>query len=281
MTTGANREALEAWNGESGRRWVLNPDRRDEFAAPVGDALLAVAGLRSGEVVLDVGCGCGATTLAAAEATGDRGAAHGVDLSAPMLDVARRRLDARGLTNVTFSLADAQTRRFDPTHDVLISRFGTMFFDDPDAAFANLATGLRPGGRLAIATWQPLLANDWLTIPLAALLRYVALPDTSSGGPGMFAQSDPEVIHATLQGAGYRDIDVQPVDVNLRLGDDARAATEHLAGMGSGRALLARIAEADRRPALDAVAEVLQDHRGDDGVSLRGGILVTTAAHPG
>lgn len=280
MTEPANQEAFEAWNGESGRRWVLDPDRRDEFAAPVGDALLAAAQLRAGEIVLDVGCGCGATTLAAAEAVGSTGAAQGVDLSEPMLEVARRRREDAGATNVTFTLADAQTHPFEPVHDVVVSRFGTMFFDDPTAAFTNIATGLRPGGRLCIATWQPLLANDWLTIPGAELLRYGTFPDTSSGGPGMFAQSDPAVITGTLDAAGYADITVQAVDVMLRLGDDARDATEHLAEMGTGRAVLATIAEQDRAAALAAVTAVLADHVGPDGVQLSGGILLTTAVRP-
>jgi SAM-dependent methyltransferase len=277
VTARANRDAFEAWNGESGRRWVLDPERRDEFAAPVGEALLDAAGLRRGEGVLDVGCGCGATTLAAAIAVGDTGSAQGVDLSAPMLDVALRRLDATALANVTFTRADAQTHRFDATHDVMISRFGTMFFDDPTAAFTNLAASLRPGGRLCVATWQPLGANDWLTVPGAVLLRYGTFPDVSGGGPGMFAQSDPDVIRATLGQAGFRDVDVEGRHVTLRLGDDPQDATEHLAEMGTGRAILATIPAADRPAALAAVTAALQAHMGADGVRLQAGILLTRA----
>jgi ubiquinone/menaquinone biosynthesis C-methylase UbiE len=277
MTGIANQAAFEAWNGESGRRWALDPDRRDEFAGPVGDALLVAAGLRPGDDVLDVGCGCGATTLAAAVAVGATGTAHGVDLSEPMLDVARHRLAASTLTHVAFTRADAQAHHFDPAHDVLISRFGTMFFDDPVAAFANLATSLRPGGRLCIATWQPLGANLWLTVPGAALLRYGTFPDTRGIAPGMFAQSDPDVIRSTLERAGYRNVDVEQVAVTLRLGDDPQDATEHLAQMGTGRAILATIAEADRAEALAAVAATLQEHWSAEGVRLPAGILVTTA----
>lgn len=281
MTGAANRDAFEAWNGESGRRWVLDPDRRDEFAAPVGEALLAAARLGAGEAVLDVGCGCGATTLAAARAVGSSGTVHGIDLSEPMLDVARRRLATAALTNVAFTQADAQTHRFGPEHDIVISQFGTMFFDDPIAAFSNLATSLRRGGRLCIATWQPLGANGWLTIPGAALLRYGTFPDTSGGKPGMFAQSDPATISATLERAGLSAIVVDPVQLVLRLGDDPRDATEHLAEMGTGRAILATIAEIDRAAALDAVAATLEDHASADGVHLPAGILVTTATRPG
>jgi ubiquinone/menaquinone biosynthesis C-methylase UbiE len=280
MTPPANRDAFEAWNGESGRRWVLDPDRRDEFAAPVGEALLEAARLGPGQTVLDVGCGCGATTLAAASRVGASGTVHGIDLSEPMLDVARRRLAAAALTNVVFTQADAQTHHFAPVHDTVISRFGTMFFDDPIAAFTNLAMSLRAGGRLCIATWQPLGANDWLTVPGAALLRYGTFPDTSGGGPGMFAQSDPAVIRSTLERASLTAIEVQPIDLVLRLGDDPRDATAHLAEMGTGRAILATIAEADRAAALDAVTEALQDHTSTDGVRLPAGIFVTTATRP-
>jgi SAM-dependent methyltransferase len=274
---GANREAFEAWNGESGERWIVDPDRRDAFAAPVADALLRAADLQPGEVVLDVGCGCGATTLEAARVVGPDGAAHGIDLSELMLEVARRRLEASALTNVTFTMADAQTHPLDAdAHDIVISRFGTMFFDEPVTAFANLAAGLRPGGRLCIASWQPLVANDWLMVPGIALLRYATFPDTSSG-PGMFAQSEPDQVRATLERAGYRDIDVKELDVTLRLGDDPRDARDHLAGTGIGRAVLDTIDEAHRAEALDAVAAVLRHHVSDDGVRLGGGILITTA----
>jgi SAM-dependent methyltransferase len=177
--------------------------------------------------------------------------------------------------------ADAQTHPLTGDgYDVAISRFGTMFFADPAAAFANIGQALRPGGRLCIATWQPLIDNDWLTIPGAALLRYGTLPDANGGGPGMFAQSEPAVIRTTLERAGYRDIDVEKLDVTLRLGEDGRDATDYLAEMGIGRAILATIPEAERPAALDAVTAVLQEHVSDDGVRLQGGILVTAAARP-
>lgn len=281
MSGGANWEAHWAWNGESGQRWAVDADRRDRFTARVGDALLTAARLRRGEVVMDVGCGCGATTLVAAEAVGTGGAAHGIDLSEPMLEVARRRLGQTGLANVTLTLADAQTHDLRPgIHDVVVSRFGTMFFDDPTAAFINLTTALRRGGRLCIATWQPLVANDWLAVPGAVLSSYGTFPDTGAGGPGMFAQSDPEVVRATLQRAGFVAVDIAEVAVTVRLGDDPSDAADYLAGTGPGRAVLDTIAEDERSDALAAVAATLRDHLTDDGVHLGAGILVTTALRP-
>jgi len=167
--TVANQAEFDAWNGESGRFWITDADRRDRMMDTVADALLNTAALSAGDAVLDVGCGCGATTLTGARAVGPRGFVLGVDISEPMLDVARQRVVDAGHGNVTLLQADAQTYRFnDGWLDVAISRFGTMFFDDPVAAFTNIATALRDGGRLCIATWQPPLANDSLTIPGAA-----------------------------------------------------------------------------------------------------------------
>jgi ubiquinone/menaquinone biosynthesis C-methylase UbiE len=276
----ANTEQYEAWNGDSGRRWAADPDGRDKVLAPVAEALFSAAALRPGERVLDVGCGCGATTLAAAALVAPDGAAVGADLSAPMLGIARRRAADRAVNNVVFVQADAQTHTFDAAgFDVAVSRFGTMFFADPDAAFGNIAGTLRPGGRLCIATWQPLLENDWLTIPGAALLQFGSLPD-AGGGPGMFAQSDPEAITSMLSGGEFDEVDIAAVTVALTLGADPAAATDYLADSGPGRAVLETVPAADQPAALEAVRAVLADHVTPAGVQLAGRILVTTARRP-
>jgi SAM-dependent methyltransferase len=160
VTEIANTDEYEAWNGDTGHRWVVDADRRDHVLAPVADALLAAAHLTLGEPVVDIGCGCGATTLAAARAVGSTGSAYGIDLSGPMLGVARRRAEASGLSSVTLIQGDVQIHRFPARFDAAISRFGTMFFADQTAALANIRRGLRPRGRLCLATWQPLVAND-------------------------------------------------------------------------------------------------------------------------
>ncbi len=213
MTT-ANRDKANTWNGDSGHRWAADADRRDHVTQPVADALFDAARLRPGETVLDIGCGCGITTLAAAAAVRP-GRATGIDLSEPMLDVARQRAGNRA--GVTFLRADAQTHRFTPaTFDVAISRFGTMFFDDPVAAFANVAAAVHPGGRLCLATWQSLAANEWLTVPGVALLRFGSVPDLGEGRSGMFAQSDPTVVADVLHAAGWHDVEVAPVALDAR-----------------------------------------------------------------
>jgi ubiquinone/menaquinone biosynthesis C-methylase UbiE len=276
-----NTEQHEQWNGDSGRRWVGDADRRDEVLAPVGDALLAAARPRPGEKVLDIGCGCGATTLAAGSAVGPAGAVTGIDLSGPMLDLARQRRDTAQATNVDFVDGDAQAHALSPTHDLAISRFGTMFFADPTAAFANIATALSSGGRICLATWQPLVANDWLTIPGAALLQYGTMPASADdAGPGMFAQSEPDAVTAVLAEAGYLDIGLDPVTVDLHLGANPNEATEYLAESGVGRAVLETVADDDRPAALDAVRTVLADHTDQTGVHLGAAIWIITAARP-
>lgn len=279
MNTVANREQYDAWNGDSGQRWIQDPDRRDRVMAPIADALLAVADLDRGDTVLDVGCGCGATTLAAAATVGAGGAVTGIDLSEPMLEVARRRASAADVDNVTFVQGDAQThdlgtRRF----AVAISRFGTMFFGDPVAAFTNIAAALGPGGRICLATWQPLLANEWLTVPGEALLRFGSIPASADDtGPGMFAQSDPALVGRVLVGAGYRDVGLRPVDVTLTLGADPDEAAAYLADTGPGRAVLATVPDQDRAAALDAVRATLADHTDNHGVHLDAAIWTITA----
>lgn len=272
--TATNQAQTEAWNGDSGRRWTADADRRDAIHAPVADALQAAAELRAGEDVLDIGCGCGATTLAAAKET-HPGTVTGIDLSGPMLDLARQRT---GNANTLFLQADAQTHPFARgSFDVAISRFGTMFFDDPTAAFANIASAMRNEGRLCLATWQPLAANDWLTIPGATLLRYGSLPDTSGAAPGMFAQSDQAVITDVLRAAGWQAIDVDPISITLRLGANAEDATQYLANTGIARTVLDSISPSDRQRAIDDVTVTLAEHASADGVRLRAGLNIIRA----
>jgi ubiquinone/menaquinone biosynthesis C-methylase UbiE len=281
VTEIANTESFDAWNGDSGQRWADEADRRDRVLAPVAEVLLEATKLRPGEHVLDLGCGCATTTLAAARAVEPDGAVCGIDLSARMLDIARRRRDDAGLANVEFVQGDAQTQEFSPIFDAAISRFGTMFFADPTAAFVNIARALRPSGRLCLATWQPLIANEWLMIPGAALLRYGTILESADGGPGMFAQSDPDTVTATLRAAGFDKIELTPVTVTLFLGDDVDDATDYLATSGVGRAVLETVPAEKREAAISAVGEVLAAHAGAGSVCLDGAIWIDTAARVG
>ena len=193
MTRTENTEQYEAWNGDSGRRWAADADRRDRILAPVADALLAAADPRPGERVLDLGCGCGVTSLAAAQAVGPGGTVTGIDLSAPMLELARDRRNTTALTHIDVVEGDAQSHDLGGPFDLAIGRFGTMFFADPTAAFTNLAAAMRPGGRLCLATWQPLVANEWLLVPGAALLQYGTIPRGLRPTPALACSPSPSL----------------------------------------------------------------------------------------
>ncbi len=275
--TNANTDQRAAWNGESGQRWVESADHRDAVLAPIADLLLAAAAITVGERVIDVGCGCGATTLAAAAATGPTGTVVGAGLSSPMLDVARSR--SADLGNVEYRRADVQTDPLGGPFDVAISRFGTMFFDDPTAAFENVACHLSPAGRLCIVTWQPLEANQWLVIPGAALLGFGTLPDSADpAGPGMFAQAHPSNVHRTLAAAGFASISTEPHTLAMHLGTTITDAVDYLADSGPGRAILETIPPERHDDALAAVADALRPHHEPDhGVMLEAAVLLTTA----
>jgi SAM-dependent methyltransferase len=240
-----------------------DPDALDDVLTPVGEALFEAAGLRPGEAALDIGCGAGAMTLSAASAVGTDGVVHGVDITGAMLEIARRRSALSGADNVVLHHADAETAVLPESMDVAISRFGTMFFEDPVAAFTNVRRSLRRGGRLCVATWQPLEANAWLVIPGAALLPWIALPEgDEQSGAGMFSQSDATVLTAVLGDAGYRDIEVRSHKLALRFGASVDDAVERLLDTGVGRAALDAVPADQQSIALERGARRLGCPRG-------------------
>nr|WP_062339332.1 class I SAM-dependent methyltransferase [Herbidospora sakaeratensis] len=266
----------QIWNDDDGERWAADADRRDRVLASVGETLLTAAGLRPGERVLDVGCGCGATTLQAARQVAPGGTATGLDVSAPMLRVARARQESGGPANARFVHADAETHTPPGPFDVVISRFGTMFFTDPARAFTAMAGGLVPGGRLVLATWQPPDANPWLTVPGTAILRHAAAP-VDLRGRSMFSQSDPAVVERLLTRAGFGHVHLDGVRVPLHVGAEVADAAEYLAGTGPVRAQLAAVADAGRDAALGDLRAALAEHAGPGGVRLDAAIWIVTA----
>ena len=162
---GPNAQQIEYWNELSGARWVAMNDVIDAQISPLGEVAMLRAAVAPGERVLDIGCGCGQTSLQLAERVGQDGRVLGLDISAVMLERARERAEQAGLANLEFRNADAQTEPFAGAFDLLFSRFGVMFFASPEAAFSNLRSAVRPGGRLTCLTWQGLGANPWMQVP--------------------------------------------------------------------------------------------------------------------
>src|ERR1700722_16496325 len=198
-----NEDQHTRWNGIEGEYWTANQDRLDRTLAPVVGPLLEFAAPRRGSTVIDVGCGCGATTVEIARAVGPSGRIVGIDVSSRMLALAAERLSK--FSNTTCLLGDAAELPLrDLDADLIVSRFGVMFFGDPVGAFGILRAGLAAGGRLRFACWCPIDENPWLQIPLPAVYEHAPrLPKPDPEEPGPFSFGDTERVTRILTAAGY------------------------------------------------------------------------------
>lgn len=247
-----NEAEIEVWNGPVGERWALYQAVLDAHIRPFGEAMLAAASLAEGARVLDVGCGCGATTIAAATAVGASGAVVGVDVSRPMLGRARER--TKELANVRLVEADVSTFVSDEPFDVAISRFGVMFFEDPVVGFGSMRRATRPGGRLAFVCWRAMGENPWASVPLEAILGAVPgaaangdVPASTEGVPGPWALADSARVLDVLARAGWEGVEVAPFDHPMALGATLDDAVEFASRMGPGARAL-RDAPEEARP---------------------------------
>ncbi len=212
-TPDTNAAQIAYWNDAAGQTWAGLQDDLDRQIEPLGRRVLEVLALKAGERVLDVGCGCGQSTLALGELVGVSGAVLGVDISQPMLALARARSSAA--PQVSYAEADAQTIGFASAgFDAIHSRFGVMFFEDPTAAFANLRGALRPGGRLAFLCWRDISENPIMTLPMQAAAKHLPPPEPPTpGAPGPFAFADPERVRGILAAAGFAEIALERQDM--------------------------------------------------------------------
>jgi SAM-dependent methyltransferase len=275
----ANAEQSEAWNGTTGVKWVRFQDRLDRMLAPFSDALLDAAAIKSGERVLDVGCGCGVTTIDASRFTGPAGRALGIDLSALMTTRARER-NAALKTSAEFAVADAYAHDFSGDQfDCLISRFGVMFFDDPVGAFVNLHRALKPGGRMAFICWRELRDNAWISLPMAAarpLLPPIPPADPYAPGPGAFAEK--ARVTSILEKAGFHNVTHRELDQPLIIGETLDEALEQSMEIGPLSRLIADFDDAIKDKIRQAVREELAKHlTSDGGVKLASAAWVVSA----
>ena len=283
---GANAGQIEYWNEVSGPKWAELGDVIDEQIAPIGGVAIDRAAVRAGERVLDVGCGCGHTSIELARRAGDGGEVVGVDISRPMLADAERRAERAGAANIRFLNADAQTHGFEPAaFDLAFSRFGVMFFDDPVAAFANILTALRPGGRLVFACWQELARNPWMLVPAAAAAKHVELQRPADPhAPGPFAFSDPDRVAGLVTGGGFEAFEAAPVERKLAVGA-GRALDEIVAFLVQLGPAGAALRNAGNDPALiDAVRasvrEAVEPDFDGHAVVMEAAAWVVTARRP-
>ena len=233
---GPNAEQIRYWNETAGPKWVALQEMIDAQIEPIGSMAMDQAGIEAGDHVIDVGCGCGQSSIELGRRVGAAGSVLGVDVSAPMLARAAELAAAHGFEHVRFAHADAQTHGFaERGADLVFSRFGVMFFAEPVAAFANLRRGLRRDGALAFACWQPIGENPWMLTPLLAAAQHVPLPSPPApGAPGPFAFAAPDHVRAILTRAGFGAVTFAPVrqPVTLGGGGDVGEAVDFVLQMG-------------------------------------------------
>lgn len=217
--TEQNAYQVADWNGQSGEYWVANQVRLDAMMAVFGQAAIEAAAPATGERVLDVGCGAGASSLDLAARVGATGHVLGVDISEPL--IGRACALAPQDTPVLFQVADASSAELlEGAFDILFSRFGVMFFDDPTAAFVNMRRALKPGGRVAFVCWRGVAENDWVRLPMGAIKDIVPLPaPPGPEAPGPFSFGDRERVTRILTAAGFTDIAIAPFDASIPFGE--------------------------------------------------------------
>lgn len=253
MTTDVQPDGGQAalWNSGRGSGWVMLKGMLDDLFRPFEEVL--VQPLAPGSHVLDIGCGTGSTTLAAAGRTGREGHCTGLDISGDMIAAARDSAVDQG--NVDFICADAETHEFKPHRfDTLISRFGVMFFADPVAAFANLRHAAKPSARLRMITWRGPEENPFMTLAeRKAAEMGIDCPPRKAGEPGQFGLAEPDPIRRILTGAGWAEITIEPLDIVCCLPESGLDL--YLARMGVVGTMLPSLDEETQRQVLAAVRE--------------------------
>jgi SAM-dependent methyltransferase len=271
-----NAEQAEAWNGASGRYFIEQRERHERMRLRLTARLLAGARIEDAENVLDIGCGCGDTTIVAARATGS-GHALGADLSTIQVAEARRLAASAGVTNASFEVADAQVHPFQAgIFDVVLSNFGVMFFDDPAAAFGNVRKALRRGGRLAFLCWRGRAENPFFTIGFAEAAVALNLCEMT-GPPAALSLAGTGRVSALLSGAGFGGIEFATVDEPMLIGRDVDDVVEYERASPSAAGLLTGLSAAQAAELAERVRDDVTVYASPSGVVMPGAAWLVTA----
>jgi len=277
-----NADQAAYWNGAAGRRWIDRQETLDRVLNPIQELLLTRAGITTGERIIDIGCGCGASTIELAGRVGAQGRVMGVDISAPMLARARERAPTD--LPLAFVLADATVHAFEAgAADLIFSRFGVMFFADPTLSFQNMRTALRPRGRLAFASWREPRQNPWMLLPLQEAYKHVPrLPEVGPEDPGPFSFAREERVRRILSEAGFSSIALEGVDLalDLAVGRGLDAAVAGALDIGPvSRALEGQPPEVVAR-VQNSIRTALASYQQGETVSLPASVWIATALSP-
>jgi SAM-dependent methyltransferase len=277
-----NSEQIAEWNGALGQRWAAMRQEIDRVVVPFGDAALKAAAPQPGERVIDIGCGCGDTSIEIARIVGATGAVLGIDVSQPMLAVARSRGALANYAHLAFRDGDASEADLPANTDLLFSRFGVMFFSQPSPAFSHLRKSLRAGGRCVFVCWRTPRDNAWAMTPLSAARTAMSVTPAPADldAPGPFAFADEERLRAILSGAGFGAIDVQRFDAAISLGATPRSAAESAVQIGPVSRLVREVGVEHLPIILDAVERTLAPLAALDGhVNLNGSTWIVSATN--
>jgi SAM-dependent methyltransferase len=280
-----NEEQIDYWNGEAGKRWAQDDDTMARLLLPISQALLDHASIDNSRHALDIGCGGGSQSLMLAQRLGADARVLGADISGPLLEVARAKINTGGsnCAKLDFLQADAASHHFDPdSFDLLFSRFGVMFFDDPVAAFTNLRTALAPKGQLAFSCWQAMKSNEWTWIPTRTALQHLPPPEPPApNAPGPFAFADPVRLESILADAGFSDIALQPFNTKLRISeaDTLPEAVRELTRIGPVGRLLQDQSQAALNKVYPALEAALEPYFREGALELDSAIWLVTATN--
>lgn len=282
IPTGHDRNAdqIAYWNGPGGQHWTERQPVQDILLAPVSQILIDRAAPGAGERVIDIGCGCGSTSIEFAQRVAPGGFVLGVDISGPMLTRARE-IASKNLP-VDFVLADATVYPFDvASFDLLTSRFGVMFFADPVVSFANLRRALKRSSRLAFACWREPRENPWMMVPLQAAYKHVPkLPQLGPEDPGPFSFANEERVKGILREAGFGNVRLEPhnLSLDLAIGCGLDAAVQGALEIGPASRALAEHPAEVRAAARQSIREALAPFVRGDSVPMPAAIWIVTAS---
>ena len=277
MMSRDNSSQIEFWNDRPGRSWARHSDAVDAMFAGLSEAILEASAIAADDRVLDLGCGAGGLAIALAGRV-PRGAVTAIDVSGPMVEVARKRAAEAGV-NIRFIVGDAAAHPLEPgSFDLLVSRLGAMFFGDPALAFGSLRSALAPRGRIVLGVWREPRDNAWAMVPVSAARPFLEIPPRPAPEePGPFSFADPERVRGILEKAGFAMPSCTPLDLDMPVGDDLERAVEFLVEVGPLASPYAAAGEDDRRRAWNAVAEALEKNRRDGSIRLGGGCWIVAA----
>jgi SAM-dependent methyltransferase len=259
--SGPNAEQAEYWE-DLAPSWLEGEQHSAKVAGRFGQRAIDRLDVQPGQRVLDIGCGSGPTTIALARLALPDGQSVGVDIAPSLVTAARQRAEAAGVTNAQFMVADVQTDDLGETpFDAAFSRFGVMFFADPDVAFGRIRQLLRPDGSFVFACWQNVFANEWMFLPGTAVVAVTGElpPMPGPDQPGPFSLAEPGRVEALLTSAGFRDIEVESVEETIVLPvADVASLTELSQRVGPVREALREADDETRQRVIDAVREAFE-----------------------